>query len=219
MAMTSISDLVPEDAESGVGLALQDEKGRLLFFLAGTKFQCQPGELFYAGIGGHRYPDEDWLACAHREAVEELGTDVVILSSDSTWRISPHSGIMRIGLTDKHRPIALYEMVHPPGTPRAGGTYYIVIFRASLVDMPTRLPIDEIRAVIALTHEQVIRGSECKPTLGQLLSDGAEIVAEAEHVDRSARLYPVGTAFALAAVLGSLSASGKAWPYKLPAAV
>lgn len=61
--MPSLADLVPEGAEAGVGLALQDAAGRYLFFLAGTRHGCPPGERFYAGIGGHREPGEDWATC------------------------------------------------------------------------------------------------------------------------------------------------------------
>jgi hypothetical protein len=66
--MQSIADFCPRCAEAGVGLALQDDEERYLFFLAGTRLCCPPGERFYAGIGGHREAGEDWLACAHREA-------------------------------------------------------------------------------------------------------------------------------------------------------
>ncbi|MEJ2354113.1 MAG: hypothetical protein P8Y03_30430 [Anaerolineales bacterium] len=55
--MSTLSDFVPEDAESGVGLALQDERGGYLFFLAGRRHHCPAGELFYTGIGGHREAD------------------------------------------------------------------------------------------------------------------------------------------------------------------
>ena len=74
--MPAINDLVPGGAEAGVGLALQDDCGRYLFLLAGTRFRCPPGELFYAGIGGHREKGESWPACALREAQEEIGADI-----------------------------------------------------------------------------------------------------------------------------------------------
>ena len=201
----SISDLISESAESGVGLALEDETGRLLFFIAGTKFHCPPGALFYAGIGGHRLKDEDWQACAHREAIEELGTDVDVISSHTTWYITTGGAVSELDLWDEYKPIAIYEMVHPPGTQRAGGTYYIVIYRARLREVPPSLPLDEIRAIIALTRRQVVQGLEIKQSLAHLLSTGASIIAEAEHVKRKTRLYPVGTAAALATLLRNMA--------------
>ena len=208
----SISDLVSEDVESGVGLALEDETGRLLFFIAGTKFQCPPGELFYAGIGGHRLEGEDWQACAHREAIEELGTDVDVLSSQTTWNITAGGDVSELDVSDECKPIAIYEMVHPPHTRRAGRTYYIVIYRAILREVPSKLPLDEVRAVIALTSQQVLQGIGTQKSLADLLSTGATILSEAEHVERSTRLYPIGTAAALAALLRSIEFQGSIQP-------
>jgi 8-oxo-dGTP pyrophosphatase MutT (NUDIX family) len=199
--MQSIADFYPRDAEAGVGLVLQDDEGRYLFFIAGTRHRCPPGERFYAGIGGHREPDENWLACAHREALEEVGTDVEILSASETWYIPQGGSAQQVEVSDRPRPLALYEMMHPPGTPRVGEVYRIVVYRARLRSLPRNLPEDEVLAVIALTREQVVRGPERKPTLAALLDEGARIVASAEPVDSQIRLYPLGTARALAYVL------------------
>ncbi len=194
----TIDDFAPDDCEAGVGLILQDEKARYLFFLAGTRHNCPPGELFYAGIGGHREAGEDWLECAHREAREEIGTDVEILSASTTWHIPQYGPIQQVELSDRPRPLALYEMIHPPGTPRPGELYRIVIFAARLSGLPRDMPPDEVQGVIALTKEQVIRGLERKTTLAELLGEGALIMAGGEDVDPQVRLYPLGTARALA---------------------
>jgi 8-oxo-dGTP pyrophosphatase MutT (NUDIX family) len=90
--MPTLAELMPHSAEVGVGLALRDDAGRFLFFLAGTRHHCPQGELFYAGIGGHREEGEDWAACAHREAQEEVGVDVELLPALATWHVS-HDGI------------------------------------------------------------------------------------------------------------------------------
>ena len=197
----AIADLIPDDAEAGVGLALQDDEGRYLFFLAGTRHRCPPGELFYAGIGGHREEGEDWLTCANREANEEIGTDVEILSAPVTWYVPQRDAVRQLEVMDQPRPLAFYEMIHPPGTPRAGELYRIVIYKARLRDLPKDLPRDELQGVIALTAEQVIRGPERKPTLAELTDEGALAVAGGETVNRQVRLYPIGTATALAHVL------------------
>ena len=198
LMIRTIDDFAPDDCEAGVGLILQDEKARYLFFLAGTRHNCPPGELFYAGIGGHREAGEDWLECAHREAREEIGTDVEILSASTTWHIPQHGPVQQVELSDRPRPLALYEMIHPPGTPRPGELYRIVIFAARLSGIHRDLPPDEVQGVIALTKEQVIRGLERKTTLAELLGEGALIMAGGEDVDPQVRLYPLGTARALA---------------------
>ena len=83
------------------------------------------------------------------------------LASDASCRY-------RLGLfeplevIDRPRPLALYEMIHPPGTPRAGEVYRIVVYQARLRSLPRNLQEDEVLAVIALTLEQVIRGPERK---------------------------------------------------------
>jgi 8-oxo-dGTP pyrophosphatase MutT (NUDIX family) len=202
----TIADFAPDGVESGVGLILQDDRGRYLFFLAGTRHRhCASGELFYAGIGGHREAGEDWLTCAHREANEEVGTEIDIVPASETWYV-PHQGRVRhVKVRDRPRPFALYEMIHPPGTPRAGGVYRIVIYNALLLGRPRELQLDEVQGVIALSPEQVVRGLESKPTVAALLGEGASLVAGEEHIDPRLRLYPLGTARALARILGQRS--------------
>jgi 8-oxo-dGTP pyrophosphatase MutT (NUDIX family) len=200
----TIAEFAPEGTEAGVGLALRDDSGRYLFFLAGTRHRCPPGELFYAGIGGHREAGEDWLACAHREVKEETGTEVDIVPASLTWYVPKQGPVQRLKLSDRPRPLALCEMIHPPGTPRTGELYRIVIYKAHLRNKPKLLLLDEVRSVIALTERQVIRSLEDKPTLAELLQGGASVVAGKEHADLHVRLYPLGTARALAHVLHHL---------------
>ena len=202
--MQSISEFCPQGAEAGVGLALQDDPGHYLFFIAGSRHDCPPGTRFYAGIGGHLEPGEDWLACAHREALEEIGTDVEILSAPETWYVPHRASARQVEVNDRPRPLALYEMIHPPGTPRAGEVYRIVVYQARLHGLPQNLPEDEVLAVIALTRKQVIQGPERRPTVTELLDEGARIVSKAGPVDGQICLYPLGTARALAHILRHL---------------
>lgn len=198
--ISSIQEFAPDGTEAGTGLALRDDKGRILFFLAGTRHRCPPGYLFYAGIGGHREPGEDWVACAHREAAEEIGARIRLHHAAVTWYLPREGEPIPLRLTDRPRPLALYEMIHPAGTPGAGLPYRLVIYEASLVGRPAALQEEEVSGVIALTAEQVIQGPGRRPTLATLLAEDAELLAGGKSLDPSVRLYPIGTAAALARV-------------------
>lgn len=191
---TSIDDFVPSGAEAGTGLALEDEQGRLLFFLAGQKHNCPPGESFFAGIGGHLEPGESWPECARREALEEIGAEAVLLSAPETWMLTPLGEPLVFSLTDEPRPLALYEMIHPPGTRRAGQVYRLVIYRGRLKPGALSLDPAEVGGVIALTWEQLQRSLEARLTL-------AEVALVVGAASPDTRIYPIGTAQALARLL------------------
>lgn len=195
-----LEELIPEHSEVGVGLALQDNQGKYLFFLAGTRHSCAQGELFYAGIGGHVEPGEDYLACAHREAMEELGAKINIVPVRESWFVSKDRIIEPIDTNIEPRPIALFEMIHPPKTPNQGKIYRIIIFAAHLMGYPQNMPIDEVRGVIGLTREQVIRSLEKKSTIAELVDEGALLITSDNSLNSDLQLYPIGSAKALALI-------------------
>lgn len=128
-----------------------------------------------------------------------------------TWYIPQRDSIRQVEVIDQPRPLALYEMIYPPGTDRAGNLYRIVVYEARLLQVPKNVLADELQGVIALTTDQVMRSLERKPTLAQLIEEGALLIAGGEMVDRQTRLYPIGTALALAR-LPSQSAKSHATP-------
>lgn len=195
--INSISDFAPDSVEAGTGLAIEYEEDTYLFFLAGTRHHCPPGEIFFAGIGGHREEGEDWISCARREAYEEIGADVEFLSAATTFHVSPLGSVQEVEIQDKPRPYALYEMIHPPHTPRAGEYYRLVIYQARLSSLPRSLKVDEVRGIIALKREQIRQSRDQKPRISDLLKDGALILAGKENIDLDSRVYPIGTAAAL----------------------
>ena len=112
----TIADFAPDVTEARVGLAVEDDSRHCLFFLASTRHRCPPGELFYAGIGGHRETGESWQMCSHRETKEEISTDVDIVPASITWYVPQQGPVQRVEVSDQPRPYALHEMIRPPGT-------------------------------------------------------------------------------------------------------
>ena len=201
MIIRTIEDFLRTSNESGVGLALQNDDGLYLFFLAGTRHQkyCPPGELFFGGIGGHLEEGENLIACAHREAKEEIGTDIDILPSSVTWYVSPNFTIERLELNEIPQPYALYKHVYPPEISRVSRYYHIAIYKAQLIGIPGELPQDELQGVIGLTADQLIYYLDRKPTMEEMIYDGVQLIG-GEHLDWRLRLYPLGTP----RVLGSI---------------
>lgn len=85
--------------------------------------------------------------------------------------------------------------------------YYLVIYLARLQGRLRALATEEVQGVIALTAAQVVRGEQRQTTLATLLAEGATIFAGGESVGRQVRLYPIGTAKALALVLQAAAGS------------
>ena len=75
------------------------------------------------------------------------------------------------------------------------------MYQAFLRRLPTKLKEDEVRAVIALTPSQVVSGLCNKTSLKELEREGASVLGPSASIPEDIRLYPVGSAVAIAQVL------------------
>ncbi len=90
-------------------------------------------------------------------------------------------------------------MVHPPGSPREGAIYRLIIYQAQLQPGLLRLQTSEVAAVFTLSRQQAANTPVQKPTLGQLLDDGAQILAGTADLNKP--LHALGTATVLGKIL------------------
>lgn len=198
----TLDEFAPSGTERGVGLLLRDDPpDRYIFGVAGTQFICPEGHLFICGIGGHVEKGESWIDCAQREAREEIGRKIRILSAQRTVFVSKENVTEEIECETEPKPAILYEMIHAPSTPKAGEMYRKVIFESVLEQGNFTLAISEIRALISL-HVQQVLDCKRKPTsLEHLLQSGGRVIHPHPDLMSHTLLYPIGTPSALAEIL------------------
>ncbi|WP_199624842.1 NUDIX hydrolase [Paenibacillus alkalitolerans] len=193
--MSTILNYIPKNAEVGVGLALLDQNQEFIFFLPG-RHRLGSAEIFYAGIGGHLEKDEDLLTCGRREAREEIGVE--ILYEDSFFEpvyIPVNRNIRTIEIKDDIKPVGIFEMTHPEGSPRAGNVYHIVIFQARLRSFIRDIKLDGVSGIITMSKDQVKKGISRKVTIQKLMDEGSRLfLPEDTIIDREISVYPIGTA-------------------------
>lgn len=191
-----ILDYIPLNAEIGVGLALRLRTDEYIFFLPGSRHirDSLVNELFYAGVGGHLEEGETLLECGRREAYEEIGLAIEYESSHYTIYIDSNKKVRTIEVEENIKPLAIFEMIHPKGSPKDGNKYHIVIFNALLDIEPSYFQHDEVSGIIIMNKEQVRKGNR-RATLQQLLDEGARLIGT--HINDDTILYPIGTAEAL----------------------
>ncbi len=194
----TLSDLIPEDEVSGTGLIIRDGD-KYLFMLPGHNYGYRTSDfIYFAGIGGKRKKGESFIDCVKREVREEVELEVELISSDNTYYLDREGKIGMISLDEDIKPLLIFEKFNPADADwnRSGRDwiYYVVIYISKLIGSPK--PHAELGGLIRLTRSQIIRSAYQKVTLGELLSEGAELI-EKISIPKDILIYPVGTPEAL----------------------
>lgn len=181
-----IEDLIMKDSRQGTGLIIK-YSGKYIFAVGKESFWQRNNKgltITYTAVGGSVEPEEDFLKCAYREAEEELGTPVEIISSnESIFYDFETRRKKKVVLEESTAPWIIYNMSS------GNQGLSVCVYIAKLKTAPK--PLAEIPALILLTSKQVI-SNELKP-LSVLLEEGAEII-EQRKIPRDALMMPFGSA-------------------------
>jgi len=195
----NINSLIPDNSEKGTGLILE-YRDLYLFQVSGRKHRTEPGERFFAGIGGHCEEGEGFIQAAKREAVEETGKTVELIHSARTYIVQSNGGVDETIELPSPAPRMIYKMLDRRKSLPEKGPYFIACFNAYFTDdTPFRLDPEEVSALIALPEELLCESLERKIGLEEILSSGGVVVAGS--LKSGTMLFPLGTAVALANLL------------------
>jgi 8-oxo-dGTP pyrophosphatase MutT (NUDIX family) len=196
-----IEELGPPGADRSTGLILH-WRDRLLFAVLSAHqwHDTTEGKLaHFVGIGGHLEAGESWGEAVRREAQEEAGVAVDLLSPAETWLLReddvPQDITAALTWPDAPRPLFVWSAVFRFGPPSNQQVRHFVnaVFEATLPDDVEPHPSAEVPAILALTEAQ-LRQTAIHPTpLGTLLDGGARIWAS-QPIPHTTLMAPLGTA-------------------------
>jgi 8-oxo-dGTP pyrophosphatase MutT (NUDIX family) len=167
--------------------------GRLVVTLARDH---APGDGFIrvGGVGGGQEPGETVVECALREAREELGVDVELVSSPRTYIDDLDGHVRAARCTDPMRPLVFWSTPRPdprphgPGLPE-GPTLYGAMYLARLDREPEPGDVDAL--LLTTASEASWRLVEQGTTLGEALDADCRLIERAP-LARDLRLWAPG---------------------------
>ena len=177
--MLSLSDLISDDIFVGTSLILR-RGDRFLYGIRSLKQTGDAQILELTGIGGGlEEKDDSYTAGVRREALEETGSDVIIVDCAATWVVRGRDQVEQISLSGDQRPAALVYRHHrtpprQPWHPNNQGAAWLIVFLGELMDEPT--PTMELPWLIWLSAGQVQQTAHDDVPLHDLLAGGAELI-------------------------------------------
>jgi len=196
-----LNEYIPIDSEKGTGLILK-HRDLYLFHVSGRKHLTEPGERFFAGVGGHCEDGESFIEAVQREAIEEIGRNIKIVHSAETYFVDSEGEIIDILKLPLLAPKMIYKMIDYHRERPKDKTYFIACFEAEIADdCPFDLDPEEASALIAIPAELLIQSLEWKIGAKEIVDSGGIIMVGC--LENDTLLFPLGTAVALAHFLKS----------------
>jgi 8-oxo-dGTP pyrophosphatase MutT (NUDIX family) len=196
-----IEELGPPNADHSTGLILH-WRGQLLFAVLPVDqwHDTAGGRLaYFMGIGGHVEAGESWGEAVRREAQEEAGIAVDLLSPAETWLLRDDGTVQDItaALTwpDAPRPLFVWCAVLLFDAPQGEQERHFVnaVFEAAIPDDVEPQPAAEVPALLALSEAQLRQAAVHPISLETLLEGGAQIWTSSP-IPPTILIAPLGTA-------------------------
>lgn len=193
-----------QDPQADVGTGLLATRGRGFCFTLKqrSRWGTTPdgrSTFPFGGIGGKLEPGESPTTSLHREAIEEVGSDVkilepsgeVVLMDNDSIRIAP----LNTSLEREQLPIIIFKS--PRGEPGRKPYTYVLIYLGEFTDEIQ--PIDD-PALVELNKELLARVVQSPTTLTDFRDAGGTVTSNVD-LPPEGILKPVGTAIAAARCL------------------
>jgi CHAD domain-containing protein/8-oxo-dGTP pyrophosphatase MutT (NUDIX family) len=177
----SLDEIIPPGIFIGTSMILRRAE-RFLYGIRPVRQKEGQQILELTGIGGGIEDEDKTLTDgALREALEEIGCRVNLLSCSTTIIVRGEDDIERVTVSNDEKPVAIVFRNHrtPPHQPwhqENQGESCLVVFMAEIDGRPS--PSKELPNLIWLKPNQILETGHGDVTLNKLLIDGAEVMGE-----------------------------------------
>ena len=201
-----LSEIVPQDVFVGTSLIIR-QGDRFLFGIRPAKRDGDEIILEVTGIGGGlEGSDHSFTAGVRREAMEEIGCEVRLLSCDPTLVVQGPKSTEWVEIRGEESPVAIVFRNYrtprtQPWSQQNQGKACILIYLAELVDKPR--PEMELPRLLWLSPDEILEIANQDVPLKQIVQSDNDLVPGASGWPPPGLLRMTDSQEALALALGS----------------